>query len=101
MPRLETNASKMRLRYAAAAGDEIQNLGEVMLPMVTAEGTRGRMKTQVAEVTKPLASVKRLREAGHTVVFDEVGSYVFNKETGQVNFSVRKRATTCWTHGAA
>ncbi len=52
-----------------------------MLPLLTAEGSKGKMKMQVAEVTKPLASVKRICEAGHMVVFDDEDSYMINKTT--------------------
>ena len=41
---------------------------------------------QAAEVTRPLASVKRICEAGHVVVFDEDGSYIYNKNTGETNY---------------
>ena len=43
------------------------------------------MKMQVAAVTKPMASVKRICEAGHMVVFDEEVSYMINKRTGRIN----------------
>ncbi len=82
----ESRASRAGVTYATAAGEEIPNLGEVMLPMVTTEGSKGKMKMQVAEVTKPLASVKRICEAGHMVVFDEEASYMINKRTGQINY---------------
>ena len=34
---------------------------------------------------KRLGSVKRICAAGHRVVFDEDGSYIENKSTGEVN----------------
>ena len=37
-------------------------------------------------VTKPLGSVKKIRQAGHTVVFDDEGSFIMNKNTGEVNW---------------
>ena len=40
---------------------------------------------QVAEVSRPLASVKRICEAGHVVAFDEDGSFILNKMTGEIN----------------
>ena len=40
---------------------------------------------QVAEVSRPLASVKRICETGHVLVFDEDGSFIFNKMTGEIN----------------
>ena len=82
----EGKASKMGVKYASATGEEIPNLGEVMLPMFTKEGSKRCMKMQVAEVTRPLASVKRICEAGHAVVFDESGSFMYNKSTGEINY---------------
>ena len=81
----ETKASKSGLVYASATGEEIPNLGEVMLPMLTKENTKRSMKMQAAEVSRPLASVKRICEAGHVVVFDEDGSFIYNKTTGEFN----------------
>ena len=43
------------------------------------------MKITAAPVTKPLASVKKICQAGHRVIFDEEGSYIVNKRTGEVN----------------
>ena len=37
---------------------------------------------QVAEVTKPLGSVRAMVKAGNRVVFDEGDSYILNKATG-------------------
>ena len=82
----QTKASANGVRYASATGEEIPNLGEVMLPMVTMEGSKKKMRMQAAEVSRPLASVKRICEAGHTVVFDDGGSYLYNKITGETTF---------------
>ena len=38
-----------------------------------------------ASVSKPLVPVKRICSAGHTVIFDEEGSYIYNKHSGEVN----------------
>ena len=43
------------------------------------------MKFQAAGVAKPLGSVKKMIMAHHRVVFDETGSYIENKVTGEVN----------------
>ena len=85
-PIAESRASKMGVKYASATGEEIANLGQVVLPMLTSEGSKRRMTMQAAEVSKPLASVKRICEAGHTVVCDETGSFMFDKATGEVNY---------------
>ena len=42
-------------------------------------------ETRASEVSRPLASVKRICKAGHLVVFDEDGSFIFNKMTGEIN----------------
>ena len=43
------------------------------------------MKVTAAPVTKPRASVKKICQAGHKVIFDEEGSYIVHKQTGEVN----------------
>ena len=40
------------------------------------------MCMQVAEVTKPLGSVRAYVRAGNRVVFDDAGSFIQNKATG-------------------
>ena len=82
----ETPASKAGVTYVSATGEDIPNLGEVILPFLTNERTKRAMKMQAAEVTRPLASVKRICEAGHTVVFDEGCSFIYNKTSGEVNY---------------
>ena len=37
-------------------------------------------------VTKPLGSVKKICQAGHTMVFADEGSFLMNKNTGEVNW---------------
>ena len=81
----ETDDSRAGLNYASATGDPIPNLGEQRLPLCTSEGTLRSMVFQAAPVTGALASVKRICQVGHRVVFDEGGSYVENKNTGEVN----------------
>ena len=44
------------------------------------------MTFQVAPVAKPLGSVQRICAAGHAVVFDSEGSYIINKQTGELNW---------------
>ena len=43
------------------------------------------MSVTAAPVLKPLMSVKQLNKTGHTVVFDESASFIYNKNTGEVN----------------
>ena len=44
------------------------------------------MTFQAAPVAKPLGSVKKICQAGHMVVFDDEGSYVYNKHTQEINW---------------
>ena len=44
------------------------------------------MTCQVAPVARPLGSVKRMCQAGHRVTFDDEGSYIQNKATGEINW---------------
>jgi hypothetical protein len=81
----ETQASKSGQNFASATGEPIPNLGEMVMPMRTREGTFRSMTVQAAPVTKPLASVMRIVRAGHMVVFDNAGSYIYNKETRELN----------------
>ena len=56
------------------------------MPMVMREGTTRGMLMRAAPVSKPLASVKRICQAGHIAVFDEQGSFIVNKSTGEINW---------------
>ena len=75
--------------FQSATGEPIINMGEQVVAMVTEEGTLRGMKFQCTQkVKKPLASVKRMLEANHAVVFapDELGgSFILNLVTGEMN----------------
>ena len=79
----ETPASKAGHAFTAANGDPIPNLGSIKLPIITTEGSSKHLNFCAADVTKPLASVKRICSAGHICVFDDDGSYIYNKSTGE------------------
>ena len=86
-PRVATMASESGLEYQSATGQPIRNLGEKTLNLMVTDGTMRRMTMQVAEkVSKPLGSVSRICAAGHRVVFDDDGSYIEHKETGQTSW---------------
>ena len=73
--------------YEIADGTEIPNLGEKLMPVVTAEGAWKGLRAQVADVSKALQSVRSLVRSGHVVVFgdgeDGSDSYIVNKFTGE------------------
>ena len=50
------------------------------------EGTVGGMVMTASPVTEPLGSVKKICQAGHTVVFDDEGSFIRNKNDGEVHW---------------
>ena len=83
---MPTEKSESGACYASATGEPIPNLGEHRLPMATAEGSLRAMTFQAAPVAKPLGSVTRICQAGHYVIFDEDGSYIVNKATGELNW---------------
>ena len=53
--------------------------------MVLRELSIRSMNVCAAPVTRPLASVKKICKAGHIVVFDDDGSYIYNKASGEIN----------------
>ena len=81
-----TDKSRAGVCYAGATGEPIPNLGQQKLPLATVEGFLRAMTFQVAPVAKPLGSVQRICAAGHMVVFDSEGSYIVNKQTGELNW---------------
>ena len=50
----------------------------------TEEGVIRKVTAQVCDVSKPLMSGFKMVKAGHRIVFDEEGSYVEDKATGEV-----------------
>ena len=78
----QTEASRNGLKYRSASGNAIVNEGEKNLKGYTNEANMVDMTAQVAEVTKPLGSVRAFVKAGNRVVFDNGGSFIQNKATG-------------------
>ena len=81
----ETPQSKAGEEFSAASGDGIPNLGAMRIPVVTRENTQRLMNITAAPVVKPLMSVKQLCAMGHIVLFDDDGSFILNKVTGELN----------------
>ena len=55
--------------YGTASGEPLKNLGELKLPMVTPSRRLKGMTFQACDVTKPLASVANMLNAGQAVIF--------------------------------
>lgn len=84
----EGEAARAGVTYEIANGEEIPNLGEKLMPIMTNEGSMRGLKAQIANVTKPLQAVRSLIKTGHLVVFgdgDGDEHYVLNKITGEKN----------------
>ena len=72
--------------YVAASGAPIRNEGEKVLKMVTPEGQVRQMTFQVANISRALGSVSKMCANGNAVIFDDDGSYILNKATGEVTW---------------
>ena len=75
---LETNASRAGVKYTAAGGHKISNLGMQRPYIHLLDGSQYTMAFQVAGVSKALGAVSRIVGAGNQVIFDEpsVGSFI-------------------------
>jgi len=79
----EGPASKRGTEYEVANGVRIPNLGEKKFTAHTEEGGVRTLTAQVCDVNKPLLSVKKVIAGKNRVVFDEDGSYIESKVTGE------------------
>ena len=85
---MESPGSLAGQEYEIANGDTLKNLGQKLMAVMTAEGTLRGYKTQCADVSKPLQSVRALVTSGHAVCFglgDGNDHLVINKLTGEIN----------------
>ena len=76
--------SRRGVHYVAASGQRIPNLGQTTIVFVTTEGVAVKMTFQVADINKPLVSVRRLIKDGWRVVFDEKASFLVRKDSKEV-----------------
>ena len=79
----EGGASKRGVEYEIATGELIPNLGEKKFQAVSQEGVTRSITAQVCAVHKALMSVKKVMRAGNRVVFDEEGTCIEDKVTGE------------------
>ena len=71
------------MKYEVANGVEIPNLGERKFVGITEEGVARSLTAQICAVNKTLMSVSKVAKAGNRVVFDDDGSYIEDKSTGE------------------
>jgi len=83
---VNTNTPKFGMKYTAAGGKPIYNEGVRTVVGEDSEGHKRRVDFQVADVNKPLASLRRIVEKNHRVVLDDIGDshgYIEDKGTGK------------------
>ncbi len=68
--------------YEVANGETVPNKGQKHIKGYTNEDVPISVVAQVCNITKPLLSVKKMCNAGNTVVFDYGGCYIPCKATG-------------------
>ena len=85
----ESAASRAGVTYDTAGSEDLPNLGEKKMAVLTTEGTLRGFHSQVAEVSSPLESVRQLLGSKHCVLFglgeNEEEHLIVNKLTGEVN----------------
>ena len=98
----EGPASRRGVQCEVASGVRIPNIGEKKFEGFTEEGLPRNLKAQVCEVNKALLSVHRLVQTGNRVVFDDAGSYIEDKTTGE-RMWLREQGGMCmlkmWVRG--
>ena len=66
-----------------ADGHTIENKGEKRVKVLTEEGLERRIVGQVCDVNKSLLSVRKVCEAGSTVVFKKGHGWIEDDKTGE------------------
>ena len=84
-------ASKRGVEYEIADGTRIPNEGEKKFEAMTGEGQHKKLVVQVCGVNQGLLSVSKATAAHNRIVFDEDGSYILNKENGEVTWLKEKK----------
>ena len=87
----ESEGSRRGIKYIAANGDKMPNVGEQKVKVYTGEGHLCGLRFQsVDKVTRPILSVPRLTETGHSCQFRKDGGTIVNLKTGQKTHFYRK-----------
>ncbi len=80
---IEGAALKKGVQYEVANGYQIPNLGERQFLGITEEGGHRGVVAQICAVNKNLMCVSKIAKQGNRVVFDDDGSYVEDKASGE------------------
>ena len=83
-------AAMAGVRYEIANGNEIPNLGEKLMQVLTQEESWRGLKVDVVDIARALRSVRSIVKTGRKVVFgdgpDGTEHYIENNVTGEVNW---------------
>ena len=81
----ESAGSKRGQQFLMGDGGEIPNLGQKSLNLSDASGEKElRSVFQIAAVTRPLMSVGKICDEGHTVTFSDVMAVVNGKDGSEL-----------------
>ena len=72
------------ITYKMADGSTVQHMGSKTFTAYTNQGHLREMVASVSDVEDALLSVSKIVKAGNKVVFDDSGSYIEHKLTGEV-----------------
>ena len=90
----ESVGSRTGQNYNAASGKSLSNLGKC-LHRVTEEGKHIRGTWQIADISRPLSSVRQICKKGNRVIFGMHGGVTQNLETGdETHFGVEDNIYT-------
>ena len=92
-----TQQSKDGVQYKTAGGELIRDEGRKTPKVLTGTGQLKQMSFSVGAVHKPLSAVSDICRKGNRVVFDDDGSYVQNKTTGDWTPIRRKKGVYVMT----
>ena len=90
IPTTESSASRRGVEYEVANGQRVPNEGEKRFNAITEEGVDKKVVMQVCDVNQGLISVSKMTAAGNRVVFDNDGSYIEDKKSGDVMWMERR-----------
>ena len=79
----DSAACERGIVYEVADGTQIPNLGERQFLEVMEDGSAKGVTAQICAVNKTLMSVSKVAAHGNRVVFDDEGSYIEDKVSGE------------------
>ena len=88
---VEAKNIKSDVSYKLADGSRVPHMGDKAFTAFTDQGHVRQMVAAVTDVDDALLSVSKVVKAGNRVVFDEDGSYIEHKTSGEVTPLLEQR----------